>query len=288
VHCNVTTPCTRNDCVPSTGLCHESPINCPGPAGLACAHASCNANTSKCLTDFSACESAGAFTNDCCVTTPTPFCNDTHIVNCVCQRNLQCCSHSWDQSCIELVAHCSDTRDCLAEKLPLIKNVDCVTAYPVPLHISNGGAIIFKAAEVDKDEFVCQGAKVTAYGGWWTVDGSQVHELRISTNYPETAHDTSIYFFDGCNTSKCLGASLTTSGAYAVADLFLQPHHKYSVFVGSVHAGTVAVTFNTTAVKHFFSTAGMIVITVILGVIVLLAIFAMVYLLSSPKGSRRY
>jgi hypothetical protein len=178
----------------------------------------------------------------------------------------------------------------LAEKLPLIKNVDCVTAYPVPLHISNGGAVIFKAAEVDKEQFSCLGAQVTAYGGWWTVDGSSVHELRISTNYPETAHDTSIYFFDKnekCDLTKCLGASLTTSGAYAVADLFLKEHHKYTIFVGSVHAGTVAVTFNTTAVKHFFSTGGMIAITVILGIIVILAIILMVFLCSRPR-TRQY
>jgi len=285
VHCNVTKPCTTNTCDPHTAVCHEAPVTCTGPPGMSCAIPGCDPTTSRCLTDFAACAAKGSFTNDCCEPTPTPFCNDTRIINCVCQRNLHCCSQTWDHSCIELVAHCSETRDCLAEKLDYIKNVDCVTAYPVPLHPKNGGALIFKAAEIDKEQFVCLGAKVTAYGGWWIVDGTDVHEVRISTNYPETAHDTSIYFFDGCNLTKCLGASLTSSGTYAVADLYLLPHHKYSIFVGSVHAGTVAVTFNTTAVKHLFSTGGMIAITVILGIFVILAIVLMVYLCSNPRRS---
>jgi len=86
---------------------------------------------------------------------------------------------------------------------------------------------------------------------------------------------------------KCVAASLSSGGSYAIATLDLETHHVYSVFVGSVQYGTVMVDFNATGVPEEAWPAGPIVAIVILVIVAILAILLILHLAKAPKNYER-
>lgn len=102
-----------DDCMPAhrcgDGLCaqNESPVTCPqdcGPLPLRCGDGECHPvegeNCFSCPDDCPPCAVA-----DPCTFHTTPGIGDTAPRNCVCARDPQCCSVTWDFPCVVLATH---------------------------------------------------------------------------------------------------------------------------------------------------------------------------------------
>jgi len=277
-------PCEVATCDPADGICKVNPRNCTSPPSLPCANASCNTATDRCLTDFSQC-STGSFTNDCCTAVPTPFCNDTAIMNCVCTQILSCCTQAWSPLCTSTVALCSDTRDCLAETLADPVNTDCETAQDMVDEFA-----IFKSALDDDDVFDCLGATVRTHGAWWRASGKDYTYVSMDTCQYETAVDTTIYIFDGCISSggQCIAKQLSSSSCTARADIVLAPDEEFWFFIGSQAYGTIKVDFNVTENAQSSPPPPIpiaaVVALVVLSVLSIIVIAVIVYVLTKANS----
>jgi hypothetical protein len=269
---NSTVPCKDNVCDPKDGVCKLKSKTCSAPTSLPCANAACNLTENSCKTDFTPCSAGGHFENDCCKTTDTPFCNDSSIMNCVCSHNDYCCLKSWNQDCYNLVAHCSDTRDCIAETLPSPTNLDCETAAPLE-------DIIFKASTDDNEAFECVdlGISIKNYhGAWFRASGDDYSDVMMSTDFIESAVNTEIYIFDACK--HCISKASSTGNGNAKASFTMAPGVNYWFYVGSAQLGAIRVDFNTTAVdKSTIIPLGAIVAIAVLGAVAVIIVILIAY-----------
>jgi len=277
-HCeNSTVPCVDLQCDPADGQCKPVMRECPTPRALPCASGTCNSDLNSCVYDYSACASPDAFQNDCCTTSPTPFCNDSAIVNCVCNSfSLNCCTDDWDPLCTDIVAHCSDTRDCLAETLPEPTNPTCALADT----IEDGESSIFKSTDVERSQFNCLGVDVDIDGAWWTTSGKETETVSIDTCFLETAVTPNIYVFDNCPSlgGVCITKAISSSSCTAQLSLDLEPTQTVYIFVGSVQYGTVRADFKTTGVSTGIP-LGAIIALAVLSVFAVLVILLIAYML---------
>jgi len=274
---NSTVPCTDLTCDPVDGNCKPSPRVCKGPAGLSCAKVSCDVRTNACVADFSTCAPPAAFQHDCCTTSPSPFCNDSAIINCVCTAySLDCCTKGWDVLCTDIVAHCSDTRDCLAETLPEPTNPSCATA----ALISDGATSIFKADNQDVSSFNCLGVDVTSDGAWWYITGATAKSFSVDTCFIETAVVPTIYVFDKCPKlgGVCSTKAISSSSCTAQLTLNLDPSQTAYIFVSSPQYGTIRADFKTTAAPSGLP-LGAIIALVVLSIFAVLVIILIIYML---------
>jgi len=175
--------------------------------------------------------------NDCCEVSKTPFCNNSTIVACVCQRyDERCCNEKWTKVCTDAVSLCSN-RDCFGEKLPPHENHDCLVSH-------SAKNLTIKLNQQKADHFSCLDVNVSMHGAWFHLNSKQNNSVRIDTCHPETSvADASIFVFLSCD-GKCLAHALPTSHCSAKTALLLDAGVTYYIFVGSSKHGTLRVSFD--------------------------------------------
>jgi len=214
------------------------------------------------------------FSNDPCVSTLTPFCNDSTIMNCVCGRfDDQCCLTAWDYNCVDLVSYCSDTRDCLAESLPEVTNYLCSDAVPLP------PSQFFKATNnVSHESSIdCLGVDAQLRGAWYSLSGTLHGSVFVDTCFKTTTVSTIVFLFEGKCGGHCLGKQSSTGDCQAQASFSLSHGKSYNIFVGSAHYGAIRVEFTTTPAKKSGlpggAIAGIALLAIAIFVILLVAIY---------------